>query len=317
MSIERLFDNNFQKDPSTGDFVSGVSPVVGGRFLITGSAVPLLAHLTEAELVGLRRRMWESNRAGSPLRLDTTYLSDRRFTAIPDFSTRADDFLDWLSRNVRFLADAVILADFRENSPNSRWPEVSTFLCIHREGDLYFFLDYLKGQGFIDSSSVMGLVSANLKPAGIQRLESVKRNEIINQRAFVAMWFNDQMIDAWQNGMAPAIEDAGYEPFRIDRHEHLNRIDDEILAQIRTSRFVISDFTSEPESPRGGVYFEAGFALGLGKPVIWTARDNMISHIHFDTRQYNHIFWSDPDDLRGRLYNRIVSVLGLGPLKQA
>jgi hypothetical protein len=66
--------------------------------------------------------------------------------------------------------------------------------------------------------------------------------------------------------------------------------------------------------PRRGVYFEAGLALGLGMPVIWTARDNMKSEIHFNTRQYNHIFWKEESDLRIRLYNRIIALLGQGPL---
>ena len=65
---------------------------------------------------------------------------------------------------------------------------------------------------------------------------------------------------------------------------------------------------------RGGVYFEAGFALGLGLQVIWVCRQDQVELMHFDTRQYNHIAWSDPDDLYKRLKNRIVALLGVGPL---
>ena len=66
---------------------------------------------------------------------------------------------------------------------------------------------------------------------------------------------------------------------------------------------------------RGGVYFEAGFALGLSIPVIWTCREDMIKHVHFDTRQFNHIVWTDADDLFTKLKNRIGAVSGDGPLK--
>jgi nucleoside 2-deoxyribosyltransferase len=83
------------------------------------------------------------------------------------------------------------------------------------------------------------------------------------------------------------------------------------LAQIRISRFVVADFTCEPDKDRGGVYFEAGFALGLGLPVIWTARRG--TTLHFDTRQYNHILWDDPAELKEALYNRIIALLGRGP----
>jgi hypothetical protein len=40
------------------------------------------------------------------------------------------------------------------------------------------------------------------------------------------------------------------------------------MAEIRRSRFVVADYTGQ----RNGVYFEAGFGLGLGLVVIPTCR---------------------------------------------
>ena len=45
---------------------------------------------------------------------------------------------------------------------------------------------------------------------------------------------------------------------RIDRHEHVNKIDDEIIAEIRRARFVVADFTHGDTGGRGSVYYEAG-----------------------------------------------------------
>ena len=84
-----------------------------------------------------------------------------------------------------------------------------------------------------------------------------------------------------KNGIEPAVKDAGYEPVRIDRTEHADKIDDRIIAEIRRCRFLVCDFTcgllpdEKAESgktaiARGGVYYEAGFAHGLAKRVIWT-----------------------------------------------
>jgi hypothetical protein len=67
---------------------------------------------------------------------------------------------------------------------------------------------------------------------------------------------------------------------------------------------------------RGGVYYEAGFAQGLNIPVIWVCRLDVIDHVHFDTRQFNHITWTDPQDLYAKLKNRIGAVIGDGPLKE-
>jgi hypothetical protein len=82
---------------------------------------------------------------------------------------------------------------------------------------------------------------------------------------------------------------------------------DQVITFIRQARFVVADFTSGPEEvegekvkggARGGVYWEAGFGYGLGKPVIHTAEDSDDTRrrIHFDVDQYNTIFWR-PDEL--------------------
>ena len=61
---------------------------------------------------------------------------------------------------------------------------------------------------------------------------------------------------------------------------------------------------------RQGVYFEAGYALGMGIPVIWTCRSDEIDKCHFDTRQYNHIVWETAGDLKEKLTNRILATIG-------
>ena len=65
---------------------------------------------------------------------------------------------------------------------------------------------------------------------------------------------------------------------------------------------------------RGGVYYETGFAHGLGIPVIFTCQKNGLDEVHFDTRQYNHIVWETPEELRNQLAKRIAAVLGDGPI---
>ena len=65
-------------------------------------------------------------------------------------------------------------------------------------------------------------------------------------------------------------------------------------------------FMFQKPRPLGGViHFEAGLAMGLGRPVIWTCRKDDFENTHFDTRQYNHIVWETPEDLREKLADRI------------
>jgi nucleoside 2-deoxyribosyltransferase len=133
-----------------------------------------------------------------------------------------------------------------------------------------------------------------------------------SSQAFVAMWFDKTMTAAFKNGLELAIGNAGYEPLRIDRKEHDRKIYDEIIAEIRRSAFVVADFTHQ----RGGVYYEAGFAHGLGKRVIFTCKKlTKGEELHFDVRQYNTIFWETPENLIAPLQNRILALFGAGPLK--
>ena len=133
-----------------------------------------------------------------------------------------------------------------------------------------------------------------------------------SEQGFVAMWLDKSMDAVYENGLGPAIEDAGYKAVRIDREPSVDKIDDAILAGIRQSRFVVADFTHGADGARGSVYFEVGFARGRGIEVISTCREDQVDSLHFDTRQYYHIAWEpdDLDQLRQQVGERILARVG-------
>lgn len=98
----------------------------------------------------------------------------------------------------------------------------------------------------------------------------------------------------------------------IRKKEHGNKIDDEIIAEIRRSAFLVADFTGH----RQNVYFETGFAIGLGLQVVWTCRKDEIEKLHFLIRQYNCLAWEDGAQLAEPLRLRIKTMFGRGPLAQ-
>jgi hypothetical protein len=148
-----------------------------------------------------------------------------------------------------------------------------------------------------------------VSPKGLLYLEG--RRESVSSIGFCAMWFSEEVLPLWTKVIAPAITAAGYEALRIDSKQHNGKIDDEIMSSIRASKFVVSDFTGS----RGGVYYEAGFAHGLGLPVIFMCRENDLKDIHFDVRQYNCILWTPEklEEAQSQLKNRILATLGQGP----
>lgn len=180
--------------------------------------------------------------------------------------------------------------------------------------EVLFLSQFLESTGwFCDFRSTLGgKWSAVISVDGYRRIEKLQTQDLGRDQVFVAMWFDGQMDGACE-AILKGIKVAGYTPLRIDKKDHNNKIDDEIIAEIRRSRFVVVDFTQAKDNARGGVYYEAGFAHGLGIPVIFCCRKNALEYVHFDTRQYNHIVWDTPEELSEELEKRICAVIGDGP----
>jgi hypothetical protein len=198
---------------------------------------------------------------------------------------------------------------FGETFDNLR-PSLIAVAYAQDRDELQFVLRYLQDQKLIEDRSPTSPQGMRITPDGYAYIDELGARHQASLQGFVAMWFQPSMTPAYEVGFAPGIQAAGYRPFRLDRHEHVNRIDDEIIAQIRKSRFVVADFTGH----RGGVYFEAGFALGLNLPVIWSCHKDHIKDLHFDIRQFNCLPWDQPADLSTALQMRIEAVMGQGPL---
>lgn len=158
-----------------------------------------------------------------------------------------------------------------------------------------------------------GNQSVYLSLPGHQHCQELLTSQRRTTNAFVAMWFGPDVSDIYGAAIAPAIEECGFRPVRVDNIEHNNDITDEIIAGIKDSRFVVADMTGY----RGGVYYEAGFARGLGIPVIFTCRQDWFDgekdaegktvkeKIHFDINHQNIIVWKTEDYLKKRIVDRI------------
>lgn len=144
--------------------------------------------------------------------------------------------------------------------------------------------------------------------AGWAFLEERDRTAVIGNQVFVAMSFHDDLKPAWEGGISPALKKAGYRPYRVDAEQHIDRIDTKIITEIKNSQFLVADVTLQ----RPGVYFEAGYAIGLGLPVFWCVRSDDLQNVHFDTRQYNHIVWENEKYLAEQLCLFVTAIIGKG-----
>ncbi len=261
-------------------------------------------HLTRNSL-GILRNLSLSHKerakiSGWLFENQTSELSSEKFEQLrsmrgPSFYERADKLLKAIEIGTDYAGQYV------EQQPY--W--ISSAWCSNVE-ELNEILEFLQiGQRIVTEGG-----KYKISPYGWARLDELQKINADSEQCFVAMWFDDSLKNIYDNVIAKGISNAGYRPHKVDQREHNDRIDDEIIAQIRRSNFIVADFTGH----RGGVYYEAGFAKGLGLEVIWTCRKDDIDNLHFDIRQYNCIDWesSKLPDFMKRLTYRIESVLGKG-----
>ena len=283
------------------------SPRAGGKYFITDAA---RGALTEDEhKVRLTSWLVEQRRFGidSP-EVTATVVDNAKHRRRLSIHERADRLLRELSLRLSDVADTFEnYHGYVEEPYRLAWSESL------RPEEVDYLVDYLERSGWVEQHETP--LSYRITIDGHARLAALEQPHTESSKAFVAMWFDESTTEAWEKAIRPGIEDAGYEAVRIDRKEQVNKIDEEIIAELRRAPFVVADFTHGDDGVRGGVYYEAGFARGRDIPVVFCCRSDVIEKIHFDTRQYNHITW-DPQDLEGfrrRLETRIVAAIGEGP----
>lgn len=124
-----------------------------------------------------------------------------------------------------------------------------------------------------------------------------------NKTVFIALSFDDRTKET-RKAIKAGIVKAGYTPVFIDETTHDKQTVFELFQKIRyESRFLVID-TSVPNT---GAYYEAGYAYGLGKKVIFCCNkesfnsQNKNSYLHFDVDYEQMIVWDTEEELTEQL----------------
>ena len=312
-----------QPDPSRA--IVEESPRAGGGYEVEATARNYLYQLNDTEKARLTTWLIVQRMQGDERPLVTQkiieYIRNNRPLPIHE---RANNLLRYFVRQSEMVGGEISLGlegelnEFGEwiapNTPSSLWNAMAWSESVNPI-EVGFCVDYLERKGWLTTERY---ISDDFSATVVVTIEGYSHiadtySSVESSQAFVAMWFDNSTDAAYKEGIALGIKDAGFNPFRIDQKEHINKIDDEIIGEIRRSKFLIADFTQGSDGARGGVYYEAGFAHGLGIPVIFSCRDDAVKTLHFDTNHYNHIVWSSPEELRAKLKARILAVIGEGP----
>ena len=215
---------------------------------------------------------------------------------------KIDKLLTYINRHTHFFGEEIEVNNEVIYSQNAE--EVTKLVKALTEANI------LESQFFIGTDTIASLT--------MQGYEYIKETQkaVQSNKCFIAMWFTDEMNKIYDEVIVPACIAAGYEPVRVDKELYNGDITDKIISLIRTTAFTIADYTGN----RGGVYYEAGFAKGLGKEVIMTCREDWFNEkekghkVHFDVNHINMIVWNQDDlnKFKEDLTNRIIATIGKG-----
>ena len=213
------------------------SPRAGGGYQVSDAVADRISGLSDKEKA--RLSTWVVNqriqRVHLPEITDAVIASATNGDSL-QVHERADQLLRFIASLAETVAHSVLINE--DVHAAYAWSESVDWREIN------YLLNYLEGIGWMDVARTLGGSWASINVAGYNRIAE-RNTKVDSSQVFVAMWFDDSMNEAFAKGIEPAIKDAGYDAFRIDRKDHINKIDDEIIAELRRSRFLVADFTHE------------------------------------------------------------------------
>lgn len=255
------------------------------------------------------------NSAGRPVHINNNIVE----TWYPKiFSERVDNILLYFSTKAKHIGqtfslayeemisvlfiDRYEIAQYQNSGHICKYEKRDVEACKH---EAKYMLNCLETQGFIHY--VFGIsdeeaVDVTITPEGYTRIDELQKYSAHGRNVLVAMKFGADT-NKLREAIRKGITDAEYHAIFIDEVQHNDFITPELLKYIRDSKFVVVDLTHM----NNGAYFEEGYAMGVGKPVIQLCQKD--TRLHFDIAQKNTIMWDTEDDISTLLTNRIKATI--------
>jgi len=257
-----------------------------GKFSLTGSAQAMLPlELGDNEylrslLSFLLRQMQDTehwptlNNASAKNLLETK--------SLPKPGEQAKNLLLWLGKNLPSAEEI--------SSLNLGF--VQSLIGAAKNKGVHYVLQHLTNKNLIrfrQPEANTPVIHVGLTFEGWEEFERIKVAAIESKIAFMAMQFNDPELNGMVNNVfRSAVEATGFELRLLSDDPRAGLIDDRMRVEIRKSKFLIADLTHR----NPGAYWEAGFAEGLGKPVIYTCKKQEFDKVvHFDTNHHLTVMW--------------------------
>jgi hypothetical protein len=255
-----------------------------GNFGVSGTAAVVLPGLIDRDkrkaalIAHMLSRMQASDKC--PLLSSDVAEKILRTESLPTPEVQADNLVRWLGDNSPEPGEPIELDPVR----------LSATIGVITKTGFDFIVSGLQDAQLIEVAETMfSLAHAFLTFRGWQRYEALRLGAPSGRVAFMAMKFGEPASDEFlDDHLRPAVKSTGFELRRLDDNPKAGLIDDRLRVEIRASRFLIADLTHA----NNGAYWEAGYAEGLGKPVIYTCKKSEFAKAsHFDTNHHLTVLW--------------------------
>ena len=218
---------------------------------------------------------------------------------LPRPQEQADLLIRWLAEHSDNPGDEVSLEPIEHHF---------SIIGTRTEAGFVLVLSHLIEKGLIKGDlktwshgGYYGYGELELTLNGWNYYETLLKGGAIYRKAFMAMKFGDADLNAvLESVFKPSVKMAGFDLIKLDDEPRAGLIDDRLRVEIQSSDFLIADLTHA----NNGAYWEAGYAEGLGKPVIYTCEKEKFESqkTHFDTNHHLTVVWDkDAPEQAGEL----------------
>lgn len=206
---------------------------------------------------------------------------------LPDVAEQINLVIDYVGQESEYLGQ-------QHQFDQNKMLAFEAYVGCQNNSVLNTLLSELNTTEFIKGSysSILSVYFCELTLTGWQKYEEIKKGKTANNKAFMAMQFGDSALDKIiEDHFKHAVKQTGFELLRLNDRQQAGLIDIRMRQEIKNCKFVIADLSHGNK----GAYWEAGFAEGVGKPVIYTCEKSIFEDNdkkpHFDVNHHLTIMW--------------------------
>lgn len=260
-----------------------------GRFYITGTLKGMLeARIAEDDDWRWILSYWIRNRQD---REESIILGAKDFKTIPQeinlpsLNEQSDNLILYLGKELKHPASKIeTISKYLASVIGAKFPSDVDFISehLHEKG----YLNFYRRRDSIEDGPMRDF---GLTFNGWGRYDEILRSGSESKLAFMAMEYDEELIEIYKEYFTPAVAQTGYELKIVRDVLKAGLIDNQMRIEIRKSRFLLADLSHD----NNGAYWEAGYAEGLGRPVIYLCEKEKFetSKSHFDTNHHTTIVW--------------------------